>query len=129
MADWIHKTTLQYLVSLGEPALPEAAANYVRNPLPNRATILGIEQKYRKLSGSTVSEMTVGEKAAVDAVLEAAATLADKARAKLENQERHLSGLALTILDELNILRAEHSLAARTVAQLKTAIDNKIDSL
>lgn len=37
-----------------------------------------------------------------------------------------LKAFALVVLDEINILRAQHSLAARTAAQLKTAIINKL---
>jgi hypothetical protein len=33
---------------------------------------------------------------------------------------------ALVVLDEINTLRAQHSLAARTVTQLKTALRNKL---
>lgn len=36
---------------------------------------------------------------------------------------------ALVVLDEINILRVEAGLSERTVAQLKTAIENKYDTL
>ena len=130
MADWIHKTTLQYHVSISETKLPDPpASNYVKNPLPDRATILAIAQKYRKLTVDTVSEMNQTEKDAVDAADAAAAATADKAYAKAENEKRYLKGLVLALLDEINDLRDEHSLAHRTPAQAKTAIENKIDSL
>lgn len=43
-------------------------------------------------------------------------------------QEGLLRALALVVLDEINTLRAEHSLAARTPTQLRNAIKAKITS-
>jgi hypothetical protein len=39
---------------------------------------------------------------------------------------RILRAFALVVLDEINILRAQHSLSARTAEQLRTAIKNKL---
>lgn len=39
-----------------------------------------------------------------------------------------LRALAVIMMDELNILRALHGLAPRTLAQLKTAMQNSIDA-
>lgn len=43
-----------------------------------------------------------------------------------DNERRLLRAFAETVLDELNNLRAQHGLAARTMAQLRTAIRNKL---
>ena len=60
------------------------------------------------------------------------ATFRRKAREALDEQQAETEGLiralALVVMDEINLLRAEHSLAARTPAQIRTAIKNKIDS-
>jgi hypothetical protein len=46
----------------------------------------------------------------------------------LESQGLVLRALAETLIEEINTLRAEHSLAPRTLIQLKTSIKSKIDS-
>ena len=61
---------------------------------------------------------------------DAIATLRRRAKEALDAQnaetEALIRALAFVVLDEINILRAEHSLAARTPAQLRTAIKAKI---
>lgn len=37
-----------------------------------------------------------------------------------------VKAFALVVLDEINLLRAQHALAARTPSQLKTAVRNKL---
>ena len=60
------------------------------------------------------------------------ATLRRKAREALDKQnaetEALIRALAFVVMDEINILRAEHSLTDRTPAQLRTAIKAKITS-
>lgn len=46
----------------------------------------------------------------------------------LDAQNQLVRALGITLLDEINILRNQHSLAPRTKAQLRTAIRNKIDA-
>lgn len=43
-----------------------------------------------------------------------------------DKERRLLRAFAEVVLDELNNLRAQHGLAARTMAQLRTAIRNKL---
>lgn len=40
--------------------------------------------------------------------------------------ERLIEAFALVMMDEINLLRDQHSLANRTISQLKTAIKNKL---
>lgn len=59
--------------------------------------------------------------------------LAQRARAKAmlddktEAAEKLLRAVALVTMDEINTLRSQHGLAARTAAQLKAAIRAKLD--
>lgn len=46
----------------------------------------------------------------------------------IENQKM-IKALALVILDEVNLLRAEAGLTARTTAQLRNAVESKYDAL
>jgi len=58
-------------------------------------------------------------------------TLRRKAKEALDDiqaNEALIRALAFVVMDEINILRAQHSLADRTPAQLRTAIKNKITS-
>jgi len=43
--------------------------------------------------------------------------------------DKLLKAFAFVVLDEINILRNKASLAERTVAQLKTAVKNKYDTI
>ena len=57
-------------------------------------------------------------------------TLRREAQEALDAQNSRIEALirafALVMVDEINLLRTEHSLADRTAAQLRTAIKNKI---
>ena len=44
-----------------------------------------------------------------------------------DEQDMVLRAALLVIMDEINILRAQHSLAARTAVQLRNAIQTKVD--
>lgn len=127
MPDYVHTTTLDlYRSQWPQPAgtVELTRAEY------NAAS--AIPHKYRKWTGSAVAEMTQAEKDAVDAALEAAriAALRTDADANLsvnrDDRSLIIRALAKTILDEINILRAEHALAPRTFAQMVTAVKNKI---
>lgn len=62
----------------------------------------------------------------------AVSTLRREAKEALDNQTADtnalIRALAFVVMDEINILRAQHSMADRTAAQLRTTIKNKIDS-
>lgn len=85
-----------------------------------------IPTAYRKWVVDHVEEMSAGEKAAVDA---AALVAADDSRMSQFDQRDALAAFALLVLDEVNILRAQHGLAARTVAQIKSGIRTKLEAL
>lgn len=61
---------------------------------------------------------------------DAVQTLRRKAKEALDDQAAEQFALsraiALVVLDEINLLRAEHALAARTPAQLRNAIKSKL---
>ena len=77
-------------------------------------------------ASSDIEQMDAGEKAAVDAAAVTAGDDAEMARLSLRDA---LTALALTVLDEVNILRTQHGLATRSTAQLKSAIRTKLESL
>jgi hypothetical protein len=123
MANVINKTTLQLLYSVNTPDYP--TTEWIINPV-----LPACEAIYWKIVGDTVQEMTQPEKDAVDAAIAAAAAQAEAdAKDITISFEKLLKAFALTVLDEINILRDEHGLAARTVSQLKNAVSNKYDTL
>jgi hypothetical protein len=100
---------------------------------PSLAAVAGVPQKYWKHVVGEILPYTQAEKDTKDAADAAAATAALRASAEdyfagtLSNSVT-LRALADVIKDEINTLRAFHSLAPRTMAQLKTAILNRIQS-
>lgn len=101
-------------------------SNYWRDP--DLSAVGDVALIYWKESGGIFSEMTESEKAIKDAKLAAAAIVAGQLEAKNEiDNKRVLRAFAEVVVDEINILRAQHSLADRTLSQLVTAIKNKID--
>ena len=88
-----------------------------------------IPQGYRKwvidpVKGDHVAEMEQAEKDSADAaILEAER---DAATARLDDTEQILHAVLVVILDEINILRAQQGLDARTVAQLRAVVRGKL---
>ncbi len=92
----------------------------------------GILRRYVKWTIEPV-EMTQGEKDAVDAVLVIALNLQQRETGKMTvdspiGQGKLERAVAEIIRREINILRAQHGLADRTLAQLKTQVKSEIDS-
>lgn len=128
MADVVHRTTKQHLRSVNTPEYP--GADWIRNP--DLSAVAGQPAKYWTVAGDAVLLMSQAERDAVDAAEAQAATDADRAgnKARLDG-ERVLKALALTILDEINVLRSKvvPALTPRTVAQMVNAIKAKVDQL
>ena len=120
MGSFLHRTTKQYLQSADPNELPEDLSNYIS--APDLSAVAGVPVKYWLIVGDVVSEMTQAEKDAVDAAILDAAR--DNAIAELDSLEGILRQVLKIIMGEINILRSEHGLSARTLQQLKTAIRN-----
>lgn len=126
MADVIHRTTLRFLPSVNEPDYPEPTWKWN----PDMTAVAGVPQIYWKapadwdVVNAGPVEMTQPEKDAVDAAILTAAR--DGTAGALDFAEGFERAFALVVLDEINTLRAEHALAARTITQLKTALRNKL---
>lgn len=68
------------------------------------------------------------DQANIDAATVAARDTADATNKKLVVDERVFTALVEGIVGEINLLRAEHSLPARTLEQVKTFIKGRIDA-
>lgn len=122
MANVLNRSTLEYRQSVNTP-------DYTDPPWlfnPDMSPVAGVPHKYWKLTGDTLSEMSSGEKAAVDAAQLTA--VRDAAAAQLDQQEDILRAFMLLVLDEFNAHTAKINAIltavdnAATLAALKTAV-------
>ena len=125
MSTVVNRTTLGpiFNVSLTKYGI----ANFWHDP--DLSAVINIIPIYWKEVGGVFSEMSEAEKAIKDAEIGVAKLAQDRlvARGDIDNS-RILRAFAKVVMDEINILRAEHALSARTLSQLITAIKNKIDT-
>jgi hypothetical protein len=100
---------------------------------PDLSPVAGVPERYWKVVGSAVAEYSQAEKDAQDAADAAALDAAIRASGKQHFDGQIPVGLAMRafakiVMDEINILRAQHSLPDRTLEQLKSAIQTAIDN-
>lgn len=120
MASVLNRTTRQYLESVNTPDYP--TQGWIHSP--DLSAVDGQPAKYWAISGDTVTLMSAGERAAVDAA--EAATRKDSVADELDRTETIMRAFAEVVLDEINVLRQRASLQARTLEQLKTAVRGKL---
>ena len=123
MPKWAHRTTFQVLTSVASADLPEPIANYVEEP--DLSAVISEPMKYWSLSGDAFSLVDQATRDSIDLDLLSASR--DALANDIDRLESYSRAFALTVLDEINILRAEHGLSARTASQLKTALRNKLN--
>ena len=137
--------TPQRVVGMTGPSSPlapyEARSDVVINPdLSALATIDGnfeivsytVPRRDWKHEAGAIVTMTAGEIAARDAAQAAAQDLSTRESAKngllgFDSRSLLMRAFADIIREELNVLRALHSLPDRTLAQLRNAMGNKVD--
>jgi hypothetical protein len=125
MASVLHRTTLEFLSSVNSPEYPDPP--WLHNP--DLSEVVGVPQRYWKLVGDVVSEMTQPEKDAADAVEKTAEV--DLVRDEIDLFS-FVAALAEVTRKELNILRGKvkpTALPDRTRAQMKQAIRDEAEVL
>lgn len=100
---------------------------------PNLDAVAGVAVKYWKHVAGAIVSFTAQEIADADAVDAAARVTEARALAGISldgtfGSQLFMRAFADVLKDEINTLRALHSLAPRTLAQLKTAIINRVNS-
>lgn len=124
MPDYIHRTTLQQLYSIAPANLPEPESNYIREP--DYSQVEGWPKYYWIINGDLVELADQSTRDAIDA--QRLADKRDQISDQIDRAETILRAFAEVVLDEINLLRAEHpGFQPRTLSQLKTAIRNKLD--
>lgn len=116
MPDYLHRTTKQYLQSISPNDLPELEANYIY--MPDLSAVEGVPNKYWKITGDVVSEMSQAEKDVVDAQEEQ--DRYDEIIARLDDTEDILRAMVTLMIDEINILRQQFNTSTAEVPQLTT---------
>jgi hypothetical protein len=113
-----------YRTSVNEPDFPEV--DWIWDP--DLSAVAGQPSIYWDITGDVVSLVDGATQASRDAEIAAAAVQSriDSEKARYDNEDI-LRAVVVLLIDELNLLRAQHSLAARTYAQAKTAVLNAID--
>lgn len=120
MATVLNRTTKELIDSANTPDYP--LANWIINP--NLSAVSGFASKYWIITGDAVTLMSSAQRAAVDAAELTAAR--DAIANQIDAINTYGRAFAEIVMDEINILRAQHSLPARSLSQLKTALRNKL---
>jgi hypothetical protein len=120
MANVLNRTTKEFKRSVNEPDYPQV--DWIWSP--DLSGVAGVSSKYWVITGDVVTEMDQASKDAIDLADEISEL--DAISDRLDNQKDIMRAFALLVMDEFNILRAEHGLAPRTLAQLKTGLRNKL---
>lgn len=116
MPNYLHRTTKQYLQSISPASLPEPVENYIF--MPDLSAVEGVPNRYWKITGDVVSEMTQEEKATVDAQI--LNDTRDAIIAEIDNLEAIMRALTKILISEINILRQQFNTTTSEVPQLTT---------
>lgn len=123
MGDYVHRTTKVYLRSVSPSDLSDPLENYIESP--DLSNVVGVPSIYWIITGEIITEMSQAEKDAVDAAILANAR--DSAiQTGIDNLESVMRQLTILMVDEINILRVEHELPARTFAQVKAQLRSNL---
>ena len=115
MGDYLHRTTKVYRQSISPNELPEPLANYIEDP--DLSAVVGVPSIYWIVIGDVITEMSQGEKDALDAFLLSAARDAE-IQAEIDALESTMRQLVKLIVSELNILRQQFNTTTAEVPQL-----------
>lgn len=116
MPNYLHRTTKRYLQSVSPTSLPEPVENYIF--MPDLSAVEGAPNRYWKITGDVVSEMTQGEKDAVDT--QALNDRRDVIIAEIDNLESIMRALTKILISEINILRQQFNTTTGEIQQLTT---------
>jgi len=122
VASVLNRTTKVFFPSVNTPDFP--VEQWIHNP--DMSAVAGQPPRYWTVSGDTVTLLDRAARDAVDAALLVSGREATVSQ--VDSPDDILRALVLVMLDEINTLRAQHSLQARTITQLRTAMRNKLGS-
>ncbi len=120
MANVLNRITKRYLKSVNTPDYP--VADWIINP--DMAAVSDHPVKYWTITGDIVTLISQAARDAVDAQEDS--DRLDGIADQLDQNQSIMKAFAEVVLDEINTLRSQHSLPARTLPQLKTAVRSKL---
>jgi len=120
MANVLHRTTNKYLQSVNTADYP--VGDWIINP--DLSSVGSFASTYWIITGDVVTLMDQAARDAVDAANDQAAR--DGVFAEVDDIESLVRATILVLRDEINLLRSEHSLAPRTLAQVRAGIQSKL---
>lgn len=120
MATVLNRATKQLIESANTPEYP--VGQWIINP--NLSAVAGFASKYWIITGDNVILMDAAARAALDSA--ELNTQLDAVSNQIDTAQSYNRAFAEIVMDEINILRANDSLPPRTLAQLKTALRNKL---
>ena len=135
MPNYLHRTdgssypyTKTYLRSISPAQLPEAEANYIKDP--DLSSVQGQPSKYWEISGDVVSLANQGTRNAIDADIAAQQELEDNQFQKDQYTDNEIFRAQIKyVVDEINILRqATGTTPARTYAEAQQYMFDAIDN-
>ena len=118
---WLHRTDKTVLRSVASADLPEPIARYIEEP--DLSAVAGQPVKYWVVTGDTISLASPAQQNAIDTVL--LASRRDGLANEIDQSETFMRAFSVVVIDELNLLRAQPSLASLSPAQLKTPVRTK----
>ena len=133
---WLHRTSISVVDRASPSTMAERFGLVFTNPdgsavgnaewilEPDTSLVDGQPTIYWIVTGDVVTLMDAAARAVVDAASEALQL--DSISDELDQTQTILRAFAEVMLDQLNTLRAFHSLPAATLAQLKAAVRAKL---
>jgi len=118
MPAWLHRTSKQVLLSIASADLPEAIANYIEDP--DMSGVFGIPPKYWIITGDFVSEMSLAQKAVVDAALDAALVTDNREINLAEPDSEQSEGMRVRAL--IQLLNKRDNYLVNRIIELQDAL-------
>ena len=125
MGRWVRRSpphTLLESVSPTDVAAIAPLTDWISEP--DLSAVSGFVSKYWTITGDVISLKSESERDAIDTAEDS--DQLDAIADELEQVRTITRAFAEVVLDEINILRALHSLPARTLTQLRNAVRSKL---
>ena len=121
----VYPYTKDYRQSVNEPDY--STANWIHDP--DLSAVAGFDSIYWDISGDTVTLVDQATRDSRDAEIAAAQVTASKNAQKSTYTDNEIFRAQIKyMVDEINILRAEHAFAPRTYGDAQTYMFNAIDN-
>lgn len=122
MPRWLHRSTRKMLDSVASADLPEPVENYIEDP--DLSAVGSAPPHHWQITGDVITLLDQAGRDSADATVSDARL--DSVADGIEVSGTLLRAFAEVLLVEINTLRAEHSMAPRTLSQIRDAIRGRL---